>query len=64
MNAREPAVWSISRRILEKAASSGKSTVWNLAGTAMVEPPQPYMAVSHVWSDGTGTGAWRHGEVN
>ncbi|KAJ5887712.1 hypothetical protein N7495_007753 [Penicillium taxi] len=22
------------------------------------------MAVSHVWSDGTGTGAWQDGEVN
>ncbi|GIC89449.1 ankyrin repeat domain-containing protein [Aspergillus udagawae] len=30
----------------------------------MLEPPRPYMAVSHVWSDGTGTGAWRDGEVN
>jgi hypothetical protein len=59
-----PLCGSFSRRILEKAACSGKSTVWNLAGNAMLEPPRPYMAISHVWSDGTGTGAWRDGEVN
>ncbi|KND92903.1 Ankyrin-3 [Tolypocladium ophioglossoides CBS 100239] len=53
-----------SRTILVNAASEGRSTVWSLAGNAMLEPHRPYMAVSHVWSDGTGTGAWRDGEVN
>ncbi|KAJ6031165.1 hypothetical protein N7540_001897 [Penicillium herquei] len=52
------------REILYHAASSGSSTVWNLAGNAMLEPPRPYMAVSHVWSDGTGAGAWEDGTVN
>ncbi|KAJ5725831.1 uncharacterized protein N7483_007188 [Penicillium malachiteum] len=52
------------REILHHAASSGSSTVWNLAGNAMLEPPRPYMAVSHVWSDGTGPGAWEDGRVN
>lgn len=52
------------RRILEAAARSGTSTVWNLTGNAMLKPPRPYMAVSHVWLDGTGTGAWPDGEVN
>ncbi|GAM43281.1 hypothetical protein TCE0_047r17968 [Talaromyces pinophilus] len=52
------------RDTLEEAANTGKSTVWSLDGKSMVEPPVPFMAVSHVWSDGTGTGAWPGGEVN
>ncbi|KAJ5614382.1 hypothetical protein N7528_008036 [Penicillium herquei] len=52
------------REILHHAASSGSSTVWNLAGNAMLESPRPYMAISHVWSDGTGSGAWEDGRVN
>lgn len=53
-----------SREMLAIAANGGKSTVWSLDGHYMIEPPRPYMAISHVWSDGTGTGAWRDGEVN
>jgi len=53
-----------SREILIKAAEADESTVWSLDGRSMIEPPRPYMAISHVWSDGTGTGAWRDGEVN
>ncbi|KAJ6083694.1 hypothetical protein N7467_007829 [Penicillium canescens] len=53
-----------SRVILERAARDGKLTAWNLAGDSMLESPQPYMAISHVWSDGTGTGAWNDGDVN
>ena len=53
-----------SRTILNDAAERSESTVWRLDGKAMVKPSQPYMAISHVWSDGTGAGAWRDGEVN
>ncbi|KAJ5249519.1 hypothetical protein N7524_011835 [Penicillium chrysogenum] len=53
-----------SRVMLERAVRNGKPTVWNLAGDCLLEPPQPYMAISHVWSDGTGTGAWKDGDVN
>lgn len=53
-----------SREVLENAANNEKSTVWSLDGRSMIEPPRPYMAISHVWSDGSGTGAWRDGEVN
>ena len=53
-----------SREILAKAVEGKKSTVWSLDGRSVIEPPRPYMAISHVWSDGTGTGAWRDGEVN
>src|SRR3984957_6403282 len=49
---------------LEKAANAGKPTAWTLDGESMIDPPQPFMAISHVWSDGTGTGAWPPGEVN
>ncbi|KAJ5876417.1 uncharacterized protein N7529_002001 [Penicillium soppii] len=52
------------RDILNRAARNGKPTVWDLDGESMLEPPRPYMAISHVWSDGTGTGAWKDGEVN
>ncbi|KAH8597371.1 hypothetical protein B0O99DRAFT_670446 [Bisporella sp. PMI_857] len=52
------------RDILENATVAEKSTVWRLEGYHMINPPQPYMAISHVWSDGTGTGAWPDGEVN
>ncbi|OBT50363.1 hypothetical protein VE04_09948, partial [Pseudogymnoascus sp. 24MN13] len=50
--------------ILEKAAIDGGPTAWVLDGGSMVQPLQRYMAISHVWSDGTGTGAWADGEVN
>ncbi|KAL5592757.1 hypothetical protein FOBRF1_013065 [Fusarium oxysporum] len=52
------------RKMLNNAAERGMSTVWGLDGKSMIEPPQPYMAISHVWSDGTGTGTWRDGVVN
>jgi hypothetical protein len=48
--------------ILEAAANAGKPTAWNLNGKSMIEPPQRFMAISHVWSDGTGAGAWPAGE--
>jgi hypothetical protein len=50
--------------ILEDASNAGKPTAWKLDGKSVIEPPQSYMAISHVWADGTGTGAWRGGEVN
>ncbi|KNB20746.1 hypothetical protein FOXG_22917 [Fusarium oxysporum f. sp. lycopersici 4287] len=52
------------RKMLNNAAERGVSTVWGLDGKSMIEPPQPYMAISHVWSDGTGTGTRRDGVVN
>jgi len=43
--------------ILEAAVNAGHPTAWKLDGKSMIEPPQRFMAISHVWSDGTGTGA-------
>jgi hypothetical protein len=50
--------------ILEDALEKGKLTAWALDGTAMVARPKTFMAISHVWSDGTGSGAWPPGQVN
>lgn len=55
---------SFSKNLLKKAAVDGTSTVWNLTGNALLKHLLLYMAVSHVWSDGTGTGAWGDGQVN
>ncbi|KAM4063318.1 ankyrin repeats (3 copies) domain-containing protein [Hirsutella rhossiliensis] len=60
----EPLQGPFSRDALHQAAMTGNSTVWRLDGASLVQPPQPYMAISHVWSDGTGTGDWTEGEVN
>src|SRR5271170_4554736 len=51
-------------RTLEEAARAGKPTAWRLDGTSMIESPEPFMALSHVWSDGTGSGAWPPGQAN
>ncbi|KAH6632877.1 hypothetical protein F5144DRAFT_490426, partial [Chaetomium tenue] len=44
-------------RFLEKATLSGRLAAWSLDGKSIIEPNRPFMAISHVWSDGTGTGA-------
>lgn len=49
---------------LNQAALAGRSTVWNLEGKNTLPLSQPFMAISHVWSDGTGTGTWPAGQVN
>ncbi|KAK6357985.1 hypothetical protein TWF730_007339 [Orbilia blumenaviensis] len=49
---------------LEEAINEDKSTVWALDHENLVERPYPFMAISHVWSDGTGGGAWPSGTVN
>ena len=53
-----------SRQVLEQAARANELTVWRLDGRSMISRLRPYMAVSHVWSDGTGAGKWLDGEVN
>lgn len=60
----KPLAARFSRDLLNDAAMKEHSTVWALDGAAMLEAPRPYMAISHVWSDGTGTGAWKAGQVN
>ncbi|KAF2969312.1 hypothetical protein GQX73_g4251 [Xylaria multiplex] len=50
--------------LLDAAALAGKHTVWKLDGMAILPLPESYMAISHVWSDGTGSGPWATGLVN
>lgn len=50
--------------LLETALELGKSTVWLCAGTRLSMPNDDYIAISHVWSDGTGVGAKDPGSVN
>jgi len=50
-------------RSLEKALQSGRLAAWSLDGKTILEPNRPFMAISHVWSDGTGTGAWGQDEA-
>ncbi|KAM3505004.1 hypothetical protein MY11210_008141 [Beauveria gryllotalpidicola] len=60
----KPLTARFSRHVLDDAVIKGLSTVWALDGVAMLQAPRPYMAISHVWSDGTGIGAWKAGQVN
>ncbi|KAI5837094.1 hypothetical protein DFP73DRAFT_487776, partial [Morchella snyderi] len=39
-------------------------TAWALDGKSIIKPGQRFMAISHVWSDGTGNGTWKQGVVN
>jgi ankyrin repeat protein len=43
---------------------NGNPTAWKLDGDSIIEPSRPFMAVSHVWENGTGAGAWSDGKVN
>lgn len=49
---------------LKTAVANGASTAWQLHGLKTVQPNHEYMAISQVWSDGTGSGKWPAGEVN
>ncbi|KAK6525218.1 hypothetical protein TWF694_005364 [Orbilia ellipsospora] len=50
--------------LLNKHAANGNPMAWRLDHTAMLDPDQPFMAISHVWADGTGVGLGSPGEVN
>jgi hypothetical protein len=51
---------------LVEAVESNRLTVtaWSLDGLSIIKPSQPFMAISHVWSDGTGAGTWPSKQVN
>jgi Heterokaryon incompatibility protein (HET) len=40
------------------------TTAWALDGCSVLSRGQSYMAISHVWADGTGVGTGTHGRVN
>lgn len=50
--------------LVEALESGQRLTAWTLDGMSIVKHPQPFMAISHVWSDGTGNGIWPLREVN
>jgi hypothetical protein len=50
--------------LVKRLKSKQWFTAWTLDGLSMVMYHQPFIAISHVWSDGTETGAWSPGEVN
>lgn len=41
-----------------------KAAIWKLDGQSLLDASDPYMALSHVWADGTGAGIWGSGKVN
>lgn len=51
-------------KVLVEAVKRGRLTPWTLDGRAILEHPRPFMAISHVWSDGTGLGQWASKSVN
>ena len=51
-------------KILVEAVYSNDLTAWCLDGSDILEHHRPFMAISHVWSDGTGTGTWPSKQVN
>ncbi|KAI3330277.1 hypothetical protein F4824DRAFT_515825 [Ustulina deusta] len=48
---------------LEKGGETGQ-TAWSRAERRLVPPGTSYIAISHVWSDGTGVGGKVHGHAN
>ncbi|KAF7586204.1 hypothetical protein BBP40_009295 [Aspergillus hancockii] len=52
------------RNKLDEASLAGRPTAWKLDGQSLVNVAEPYMAISHVWADGTGVGVSPDGEVN
>ena len=49
---------SFPLQLLNERVVNGQPTAWKLDEPSLLNSSQPYMAVSHVWADGTGTGIW------
>jgi hypothetical protein len=55
---------------LDERVKTESVTAWKLVSgssdesLSLMDPKQPYMAISHVWADGTGAGTWGPGKVN
>lgn len=50
--------------LLIPAIESGQKTAWHQGLTRLARPEESYIAISHVWSDGTGVGVQGRGLVN
>ena len=53
-----------ARTKLDQAAKTGRPTAWQIQGVNTATKSMRYMAISHVWSDGTGAGTLPAGHVN
>jgi hypothetical protein len=51
-------------QMLNESIKKGGRSVWGICEPFKVSQDAPYVAVSHVWSDGTGIGLQEVGEVN
>ncbi|KAF3921857.1 hypothetical protein AA313_de0208295 [Arthrobotrys entomopaga] len=51
-------------KLLNKSVKEGGRTVWTTVAPYEVSQKDKYVAISHVWSDGTGIGLQPVGEVN
>lgn len=50
--------------ILETALELGRGTAWSCQERRLCKADEPYIAISHVWADGTGIGLKNPGTVN
>jgi hypothetical protein len=50
--------------LLETALEVGGGTAWSCTSSRLSATNDPYIAISHVWSDGTGVGVKNVGSVN
>jgi hypothetical protein len=50
--------------VLNSAFRKFKHSVWSIDGKCIIDPKERYIAISHVWSDGTGEGDMKKGVVN
>ena len=56
---------TFDQRLLVSAINSRTmTTAWTLNGKSLVANHRSFLAVSHVWADGTGNGTWKAGQVN
>ncbi|KUI64372.1 Serine/threonine-protein phosphatase 6 regulatory ankyrin repeat subunit B [Cytospora mali] len=47
---------------LNNGMGEKNAAVWDLEGRPLLNSSHPYMAISHVWADGTGAGTWGSGK--
>ena len=57
-------VLNFKSELLNKSIHDHGRTVWTISKPFEVSQDKPYVAVSHVWSDGAGIGIQKPGQVN
>jgi hypothetical protein len=51
-------------KLLEEAIKNKEPTAWRQAGKLLESWDKPYVAISHVWADGTGVGVGKPHTAN